>query len=102
MAGDPAKELRGGAKQWGLGAPGWQCQPRNWTVNAERRKKLTDKARGVGEADLLIRLGKEIANGKWWEQDVSVKDWLDPGREGGWERLEDRQAGGQSSEQRPR
>lgn len=55
--------------------------PRTGNVNhkkldseCERRKMLTDKARGVGEEDLLIRPPKDIANGKQWKQDMPVKD----------------------------
>lgn len=104
MAGDPAKELgdRVGGRGEAVGAWG----PRTGKVNQENgqwvqkgeRSWLTREG-GVGEADLLIRLGKEIANGKQWEQGMSVKDWLDLG---GWEQLEDRRAGEQGSEQRPR
>lgn len=99
---DSRKSSKGAVGVWGPRTGNVNQEMGQWVQKGER-SWLT---RWMGEADLLIRLEKEIVNGEQREQDVSVKNWLDlreeGGREGGREWLEDRQAEGQGSEQRSR
>lgn len=65
----------------GIWGPGLPVSTKKLDSERREEKKADWQGKGLGEAEFLIRVGEEIADGKQCEQDMSVKDLLDPGGE---------------------
>lgn len=76
-----SKAAESGRKEVGIWGPGLAMSTKKLDTECRKEKKADWQGKGLGEAEFLIRVGEEIANAKQWEQDMSVKELLDPGGE---------------------